>query len=713
MNESLHRLAEAVGIESRYWDIEGRLHETSPATTRHLLSTLGFPASKEEEIAASLLRLEEETWRETAPPVTVAIEGQEIIVPLRLPATARRIIWSIDLESGGRMDGEVTLDDLDVKASTMLYGASVLLRRLLIPAQSSGYHRLRVQADAAFTIDIIVAPRRCYLPPGHQRHWGIAAQLYTVRSERNWGMGDFTDLSTLVDWARAHGASMVGVNPLHALFLDTPQDASPYSPASRLFLNPLYLDVTAIPDFAESDEAGTLAYLSADVAALRAARASDAVDYPAIANVKLAVLERLYENFRTGHGGESDGRGRAFHAFVTEAGSDLDHFAMFQMLTERFGTHDWTAWPQSYQKPGSILDLPLPDKERTIFFQYLQWQCTIQLIAAAAREKGMPIGLYTDLAVSVDNTSADHWANQGLFLRNTHVGAPPDPFNENGQDWGLVAFNPRHLRATGYAHFISLLRTNMRHAGALRIDHIMGWQRLFLIPAGAQASDGAYLRYPIDDLMAIASLESQRAKCLVIGEDLGTVPDGLRERMTSADILSCRVLYFERDGDRFRRPSELPERSAVSVATHDLATLRGYWMEEDITAKARLGFLRGDDERQFRDERARDKRMLLQALASECLLPHGNADSDNSLWTPALADAIHAYLARSPSLLLIVQLDDLTNEVHQVNLPGSITEYPNWRRRLGRSLEEMTVDPAIAQTMAMIGRERSNPLTRA
>jgi 4-alpha-glucanotransferase len=675
---------------------------------------LGFPAGTEAEIAASVFRLEEERWRETAPPVSVSIEGQEIAVPLHLPAAVRRLTWSIDFENGGGTGGEVNLDDLAVEASLVLDGASVLLRRLRLPPLFSGYHRLHVQADTSFTINLVVAPQRCYLPPGHLRYWGVAAQLYAVRSERNWGIGDFTDLSTLIDLAGANGASMVGVNPLHALFLDAPQDASPYSPSSRLFLNPLYLDVTAIPDFAESAEARTLASSPTDFATTRATRARDVVDYPAVAAIKLAVLERLYLNFRMSHSEESDARGRAFNAFVAMMGSDLDHFAMFQMLTERFGTHDWTAWPQPYQNPGSIQDLPGPDMERISFFRYLQWQCTIQLGAAAARAraKGMSIGLYNDLAVSVDNTSADHWVNQGLFLRDTHVGAPPDPFNEKGQDWGLVAFNPRHLRATSYAHFISLLRANMRHAGALRIDHIMGWQRLFLIPAGAQASDGAYVRYPVDDLMAITSLESQRAKCLVIGEDLGTVPDGLRERMASADILSSRILYFERDGDRFRRPSELPVSAAVSVATHDLPTLRGYWMGEDITAKARLGFLNGDEERQFRDERACDKQLLLRALASECLLPRDYAESDDSLWTPALADAIHAYLARSPSLLLIVQLDDLANEVRQANLPGSITEYPNWRQRLGRSLEEMAVDPVIAQTMTMIGRERNNPPTR-
>jgi 4-alpha-glucanotransferase len=326
----------------------------------------------------------------------------------------------------------------------------------------------------------------------------------------------------------------------------------------------------------------------------------------------------------------------------------------------------------------------------------------------------MSIGLYNDLAVGVDAAGADHWADQDLFLRDMSVGAPPDPFNEQGQNWGVVAFNPHRLRASGYAHFIALLRANMRGAGALRIDHAMGWQRLFLIPVGAHASEGAYIRFPLDDLVAIASLESQRNACVVIGEDLGTVPAGFRERIATADILSCRILYFEREGDRFRRPGEFPARAVVSAATHDLATLRGYWTAEDIAAKVRLGILRGNEERQSKEERVRDKHLLIQALVEEGLLRHGlDPVSENAPWTPSLIDAIHVYLARSRSVLFMAQLDDLANEERQVNLPGSITDYPNWRRRLSRSLEEIAGDPAIAQTFAAVTRERETPRTPA
>jgi len=289
------------------------------------------------------------------------------------------------------------------------------------------------------------------------------------------------------------------------------------------------------------------------------------------------------------------------------------------------------------------------------------------------------------------------------------VGAPPDPFNETGQEWGIIPLNPRHLRLAAYAHVIALFQANMRHAGALRVDHVMGWQRLFVIPAGASPVEGVYLRFPLDDLLLIAALESERNQCVVIGEDLGTVPAGFRERMTEANLLSCRVLYFEQSHGRFRRPAELPELAAVSATTHDLATLQGYWTAEDIAIKAKLGIFKSAEETdRARAERERDKRLLIEALGSEGLLPSDlqPTDAANVPWSTEIADAVHVYLARSPALLLTVQLDDLANEREQPNLPGTASEYPNWRRRLDRTLEDIAADPAIAHAIAMIEQAR-------
>ncbi len=711
---SLDALADAAGIEARYWDIQGRLHERSPDTARHMLRALGIPAASDADIAASLVRLTEDAWRETLPPVIVAKETGPIGVALRLAAStaARSLRWSIDLEAGGRVGGEFRLYDLHVEATKNVDGSTIALYRLELPQQPLGYHRLRVTVTGEAAADLIVAPARCHLPHKHNaRFLGISSQLYAVRSDKNWGIGDFSDLSALVRWSGACGAGLVGVNPLHALFLDVPESASPYSPSSRLFLNPLYLDVTAIADFTESEAARGLANSSAVAQALDAARRSRFVSYAGVAAAKMAVLEELHRHFRATHAQAGDQRGRAFLHFVGGGGAGLNRFATFQALCESFGSHDWMRWPDGSNDPNSVTVARFTrDREdRVAFYQYLQWQCEVQLaaIAASAKMQQMPLGLYRDLAVSVDVSSSDHWANQEWFLRDMRVGAPPDPFNENGQEWGVIPPNPLRLRSAGYAHFIALLRANMRHAGALRVDHVMGWQRLFVIPAGASPVDGAYLRFPFDELLSIAALESERNKCILIGEDLGTVPEGFRERMADTNVLSCRVLYFEQSHGRFRQPAEFPELAAVSATTHDLATLRGYWTGDDIALKTSLGIFKSAEEAdRARRERERDKQQLVEALATEGLLASGFEPAAKAPWSAEIANAVHIYLARTPALLLTVQLDDLTGEQQQPNLPGTASEYPNWRRRLDRRLEDIAADPVIAEHLKAIAQAR-------
>jgi (1->4)-alpha-D-glucan 1-alpha-D-glucosylmutase len=715
---ALDALADAAGIEARYWDIQGRLHERSPDTARHVLRGLGILAASDAEIAASLTLLTEEAWRETLPPVIVAKETGPICVAFRLAAStaARSLRWSIDLEGGERVGGESRLD-LRVEAIKDIDGSTIALYRLELPRQPLGYHRLRVTVTGEAASDLIVVPARCHLPENRNtRVWGISTQLYAIRSDRNWGIGDFGDLGALVHWSAGCGAGLVGVNPLHALFLDAPESASPYSPSSRLFLNPLYLDVTAIPDFAESEAARGLANSSAMAQTLDAARGSKFVSYASVAAAKMAVLEELHSHFRTTHARADDERGRAFLRFVGGGGVDLNRFATFHALCEKFATHDWMRWPDGSTDPNSdeVARFTRDRGDRVTFYQYLQWQCELQLAAVATSTKMQktPLGLYRDLAVSVDVSSSDHWANQEWFLRDMRVGAPPDPFNETGQEWGVIPPNPRRLRATGYAHFIALLRANMRHAGALRVDHVMGWQRLFVIPAGALPKDGAYLRFPLAELLSIAALESERNQCIVIGEDLGTVPEGFRERMADTNVLSCRVLYFEQSHGRFRQPAEFPALAAVSATTHDLATLRGYWTGDDIALKTSLGIFKSAEEAdRARGERERDKQRLVEALAKEGLLSSGlqPADAAKAPWSAEIANAVHIYLARSSAALLTVQLDDLIGEQQQPNLPGTATEYPNWRRRLDRTLEDIAADSAIGNDLKGIARARQLP----
>ncbi len=710
---TLNRLGDAAGVESHYWDIHGTRHETPPDTMRALLGALGIAADTDNDVWSSLAVLGEAPWRTALPPVVVTLEAEPVALPLRLPVEEEHatIRWSLRLETGALRTGECRLDTLPVEDMGHLGERRIALRRLVLGALPLGYHEFRLEAGEEAATRLIVAPARCYLPPRmtNRRCWGLAAQLYALKSLGDWGIGDFGDLKQLIERVAASDGDAIGLNPLHALFLDAPEDASPYSPASRLFRNPLYLDVTAVPDFAECEEARALSRGADFQRTLQTLRNAEFVNYRNVARLKLPVLEHLHDSFVANHLEQGDARAAAFHAFVERAGEELESFATYQALSERFQTHDWPRWPAAChdRKSTAVAELRGRYAERLSFFRYLQWQCDEQIASAAelARGRGMAIGLYNDLAVSVDAASADHWSHPHLFMGGARVGAPPDPFNEKGQDWGVVPLNPVRLRDEAYGYFAKLLRANMRHAGALRIDHVMGWQRLFLIPKGASPASGAYVRYPIGDLVAVAALESRRNRCLVIGEDLGTVPEGFRERLGAADVLSSRVFYFENRDGHFRGPREYPKMAAVSVSTHDLATLHGFWEGEDIAAKARLGlFKTGAEEAQAREARAAEKRELLQALADEDLLP---TDQPTLAWTPSLATAVHAFLARSQSVLFMVQLDDLTGQAHQANLPGSVTQYPNWRRRLMRPLEEIMADQAIQSSTAAIAAERA------
>jgi 4-alpha-glucanotransferase len=707
-HEALYRLADLAGIEARYWDIHGTQHVTSPQNMRALLGAFGLAAQSDLDVAASLAGLEEAPWLRVLPASFVARAEEDVRVPLRQPENGvRHVRWSLRLESGETRTGECDLVSLPIEAAGKGGEMHITLRRLDLGPLASGYHELRLDDAPQAPCKLIVAPSRCYQPPKFQnrKSWGIAAQLYSLRGEHDWGIGDFSHLRELVEQAAARGVDAIGLNPLHALFLNAPHEASPYFPNSRLFRNPLYLDLEAIPEFALSPEARVVP---------RPAGSDAYVDYPAVAAAKLAVLEALYRAFAAQQQTAPDRRGQAFRDYVAREGSDLEKFVAFQLLSEHFVSHDWPNWPESFRHPSSpvVEELKRGNADRLGFFRYLQFLCEEQFADAAdrARRAGMAVGLYNDLAVSVASASADTWCHQDLFAASLRVGAPPDPFNETGQEWGVVPLNPFRLAETGYAHFTALLRANMRHAGALRIDHVMGWQRLFLIPAGTKPAEGAYVRYPVTELAAIAALESQRAQCLVIGEDLGTVPDGFRERMAASGVLSCRVLMFERDGDRFKKPWEYPEQAAVSASTHDLATLRGYWEYDDIAAKARLGlFKRQGEESEQRSARATEKRMLLETLSQEGLLPSGPwpQDADHAPWTQDLSRAVHAYLARSNSRLLLVQADDLSLELHQANLPGSIDEFPNWKRRLGVTSKYLLTRPEVQEELAAITAERT------
>ena len=514
---------------------------------------------------------------------------------------------------------------------------------------------------------------------------------------------------------------IIGLNPLHALFPGNPVHASPYSPSSRLFLNILYLDVEAVADFSECEEARALVADEMFQARLRALRSEELVDYSQIMAAKQTILTRLYRHFRARHLERNTERGRLFRVFQSEGLESLRRYALFEALQAHFQEQDasvwgWPAWPEAYrgQSSEAVSAFAQDHLEQIEYYEYLQWLANQQLAAASKTSLafGLAVGLYGDLAVSADHGGAEAWANQDCYALGVSIGAPPDNFNLNGQDWGLPPWIPARLRETAYAPFIAMLRANMRHLGAMRIDHVMGLMRQFWIPRDSATAAGTYVSYPFDDLLGILMLESQRNHCLVIGEDLGTVPDVLRERLRHAGILSYRVLFFSRDeqGD-FKAPADYPVQSLVSVTTHDLPTLRGYWYGHDIDVRTALGLLLDESVHQQQVmARIHDRAALLIALEHEGLLAEGSSlhPLESIDMSPELVSAVHRFLARTPAQVLLIQLEDIFGQMDQINLPGVGRDaYPNWRRRLTVNLEEWREDQRIKRIVEVIAAERA------
>ncbi len=726
----LDRLCAICGIEPEYYDIWGKRHEVSPATAQALLASMGVSARHDASVAAALAERETRSWRRVLPPVRVVRANAASEVPITLPSggAGRRLRWSLIPEQGEARAGELRAADLRPLEERDLDGARLARGAFTLPRDlAPGYYRFELlSADGAALeharLRLIVAPQRCYQPDafaGDGRVWGPAVQLYAVRSRRNWGIGDFSDLRTLIGTCAELRADILGVNPLHALYPHNPQHASPYSPSSRLFLNVLYIDVEALPEFTACERAQQLARSPELQHRLRTIRDAGQVDYAGVADAKFAVLERLYEHFCQHELARDTERGRAFRAFQREHGMPLYRHALFEALQEHFHRtdpeiHGWRQWPEGYRDPESpeVAAFAAANHHRVEFFQYLQWHADRQLAAAGRRalELRLDVGLYGDLAVSVDRAGAEAWANQRLYAGGVSVGAPPDEFNLKGQDWGLPPWVPDALTESAYEPFIALLRANMRHTGALRIDHVMGLMRLFWIPEGMTPADGAYVHYPFADLLGILALESQRNRCLVIGEDLGTVPEEARAALAPLGVLSYRLFYFEKSAKgEFRPPSEYPRQALAAVSTHDLPTLAAFWEGRDLRERAELGLFPTEALREQQIlGRAEDRARLLFALEREKLLPEGVTTDPASTpaMSAALARALHLYLARSPAQVMIVQLEDVLRQLEQVNLPGTTTERPNWRYKLALDLEELAGDARLRELAAVLAAER-------
>jgi (1->4)-alpha-D-glucan 1-alpha-D-glucosylmutase len=543
-------------------------------------------------------------------------------------------------------------------------------------------------------------------------------QLYGLRSRWNWGIGDFRDLADLMRWAGRLGAAMVGVNPLHALL---PGGVSPYSPSSRLFHNPLYLHLEWITEFKDSAVRRFVARRPFQ-RTLDSLRQTETVDYEAVSQLKWPLLKKLFHIFTTAHLGPGTKRGRAFRRFMAEQGPPLQRFALFQALQDHVTPRGarprpWREWPPEYRHPDSpsVQRFLRSYQDHVNFYGYLEWQCDEQLkrVQSAAQRTGMPIGLYTDFAIGIDPNGADAWAFQDDFAQGASVGAPPDLFSPKGQNWGLTPPHPERIADSGYRLFVEGFRRNMRHSGLFRLDHAMGLFRLFWIPEGRSAAEGAYVKYSSEDLLGILALESRRNRVVVVGEDLGTVTSEIRAQLMQAGLLSYRLLFFEKsDAGTFLPPHRYPQQAMTAVTTHDLPTLRGFWTGRDIDLKEELALYPDDTlVRRDKDTRARDRQALIRALKTAHVLPKEySVKSSGSDLDETLCLAVYTYLARTPCYLLAVPLEDLLGDRDTPNLPGApADQYPVWRMKagpVGSTMETWSRLPRVQMIARVLRRER-------
>lgn len=728
----LEHAAALCGIDPGYEDLLRVRHEADDAVLRALLEGMGFPSETREELIQTVEALQERTFKDVVEPVQVVREG---IAPVAITITCPEALclggyrWGLRREDGWETQGEGRIGTLQVVQELGGPGGRYCRRVLSVHEPlGCGYYDLEIALGAgplerAAQQRLIVVPRQAYVPESledEKKTWGLTAQLYGIRSEKNWGIGSFSDLRALIDWAADVGAGFVGINPLWLLFPEDPSKVSPYGPSSRRFLQPWYVDVEAIPEFSESEEVRRWFGQDRVRKAYEAARQAPLVDYEAVWPIQREALEQLYGHFREHHLTKDSPRARNFRRFLEDGGQDVERYGIFHALDGHFRRQDpsvwgWPLWPRSYRDPASaaVVEFAAHHREAVAFQQYVAWNAWEQLAACGRRsmERGLAVGLYGDLPVGVDPAGLDTWLAPSLFALKVRIGAPPDDFNPKGQEWGVCPFLPQALKEAAYEPFIAMLRANMREFGALRIDHVMGLMRQFWIPAGLDARHGTYVRYPFEDLLGLVLLESQRNRCLVVGEDLGTVPDRVRAAMEESRLFGCRLCFFERTEEgSFPPPENFPPFSVASFATHDLPTLEGFWQGEDLRVRERLGL--------FPDQEVREKILLRRSADQEALRTllqswgYVEEESgeptcgDEETRTQRRAAALYRYLAAGGSKLLAVSVEDLCGVTEQVNVPGTVTEHPNWRRKPPFDMETMKAHPRVQAILTAIAEQR-------
>lgn len=716
--KALDRAARLWGIEPGFTDTWGRRHVTTPEIQRAILAALGVAADTAADLDGAIEQRLASEWERLLPPVLVAGESEWADgIPLSVPAELAGAAATVEIrwEDGASESHKVSLAVLPESGRARFLERDYVRKQVPLPSGARlGYHELEIAVGAGEAAPrgvtrLILCPDRTYAPRvirSGRPAAGLAIALYGLRSERNWGCGDFTDLENLLEWAAGEaGASFIGLNPLHAIPNRQPFNISPYLPSSTFYKNPIYLDLDRVEDFRNSRRARRWLARPEVQAEIEALRASEFVEYERVWALKLCGLKLAFLTFLR-ELREGSGRVGGFREYMQREGDLLDGYATWCALDDwihrRYpGIWNWPDWPEEFREPDSFATRSFAEKywRLVLFYKYAQWQVDLQLESAqrAARERGMPIGLYHDLALATDRYGADLWAHRPLYVYGCRVGAPPDGFSPKGQDW---SFPPPHSdmhRETGYRLFAESIRKNCRHGGALRIDHVMRFFRLYWIPEGMDPAHGAYVSERFEEVLHILALESVRQKVMIVGEDLGTVTPQIRQALDHFGIYGYKVPYFEKnDHGDFKRPDDYGERALVSSSTHDLPTLAGFWAGRDIEARRQCRLLDEGASREQRAEREREKQKLLDCLFAERLLPDWfpRRATDIPELTGELHNALTGWLALAPSRLLAMNQEDLLKEREQQNLPATTYEHPNWRRKLRYTVEELSAGAA-------------------
>jgi 4-alpha-glucanotransferase len=723
----LEQLVEYRGIESHYNDAWGRPTNIATATKTKLLSAMGYQVDEPNLLLNQVQENSNNAWLSVLNPVQVlrVEENLQIVVRLPIELVTDEYIAHINTELGEIIEHRFV--PIDCQLVNVAHIEDMEFQEYLIDIPITlplGYHSLSlvIDDDELGSMRLIIAPSSCYKPKAllqGQKVWGISVQLYCLRSDNNWGVGDFSDLSFLVEKLAKQGAQFVGLNPIHALYPANPSACSPYGPSSRRWLNFIYIDVTALDGY---QQASTQAVVN-DIdfqQKLQKVRTTDLVDYELVTELKLNALEKVFAHQNSQYLSKNTKLNKIFKTFVVEGGESLKTLAVYDALQESLVAQQkpssgWPVFPKElsdFYNPA-VKTFSKKNAKRVKFFLWLQWQAALQLEQAnqVAEQNNMSIGLYRDLAVGVSEGSAEIWGNKELYCTKASIGAPPDILGPLGQNWGLPPMDPEKLYEQQYQPIIELFDANMRATGALRIDHVMALLRLWWVAKGDDAKEGGYVYYPVDDLLAILALESHRHQSLVIGEDLGTVPDEIRTKLAGNGVYSYRVFFFEQaDDGGFFSPAHYPEQSMSTLTTHDMPTLTGYWHCDDLALGKKLGLYPTDEILStLYTSRHENKQSILDTLhGHHSVNDEVGRNGHNVAMSKALNFGMQLHMAAGSSALLSLQLEDWLEMDKPVNIPGTFNEYPNWRRKLSRNLQDIFNDSSLNNLAANLTEARQH-----